>query len=141
MSTLIEPRSPLLAQAAWPIAALRARTGSASQLLALRALVASHLICFADSALRASVSASHLSHSPSLLSFRETRTMVQGRWAVHGYGIRTTPQYPTLGCSGDASIWYQCWECFLLPLLLAILLRANILWWSDRALRRGGAGA
>jgi len=86
-----------------------ARTGSASQTvasqpLASRALVASQLVCFADSVLCASVSASHSSFTVRhcCQSARST-FIVLCRWAVHGYGIRTTPQYSTLECSVLAS--------------------------------------
>ena len=85
-----------------------ARTGSASQTvapqpLASRALVASQLVCFADSALRASVSASHSSFTVRHCCHSARCTSVLARWAVHGYGNRTTPQYSTLGCSSRAA--------------------------------------
>ena len=73
-----------------------ARTGSASQTVASRALVASQLVCFADSALRASVSVSHSSLTVRHCYHSARCTRVHCWWAVHGYGIRTAPQYSTL---------------------------------------------
>ena len=145
VSTLIAPRSPLLAQAAWHCCAARIGSASqtvASQPLASRALVASQLVCFADSVLRASVSASHSSFTVRhcCQSARST-FIVLCRWAVHGYGIRTTPQYSTLECSVLASGISAGFDAALghYP-FTPILLRANLLWWPVRALRRGGTG-
>ena len=123
-----------------------AGTGSASQTvasqpLASRALVASQLVCFADSVLRASVSASHSSLTVRHYCHSARCTTVHCRWAVHGHGIRNTPQYSTLERSVLASGISAGFDAALghYP-FTPILLRANILWWPVRALRRGGTG-
>ena len=83
--------------------------------------------------------------SPSMLSFRETRTHGDGQWpwAVQGHVpasvlLRNILRWGAV--DERAGIWYQCWKSSLLPLLLYCCMRANILWELDRALRRGGTG-
>ena len=131
MSTLIEPRSSLLAQAVWPIAALCApcllrRQLFRRQLLRKYSLREPSLLRNSSASQTrrcAPVSVPHtLFPCPSLLSPRETRIVVQGQWAAHGYsyGTCTTPQYFTLGCSRRESRHLVSMLCAypLLPLLL-----------------------
>ena len=119
-----------------------ARTGSASQLLASRALVASHLVCFADSALCASASASHSSLTvrrcchfarPVLwckVGGQYTGTASVLLRSVLRWGAVETPAFGISAGSAPYCLYSYIYCCG--PII--------ILWWPGRALRRGGTG-
>ena len=132
VSTLIAPRSPLLAQAAWRCAHW---VCFADSCFATTRFASSR--CFATRLLRRSGAARQcqfltlLSHSPSLLSFRE---MHYGAVSVGSTRVRhpyySGAQYSTLERSVLASGISAGFDAALghYP-FTPTLLRANVLWW------------